>query len=470
MRVPIIAASTAGVLLVALPAFAQPQVPPGFTVRRIAPLLDDALPQLSAIDDPGGFGIGVATAVADEGVLTLRLIEPSGTIQALGAIAEPSDQIRAMRVRLDTDGAVDGRLHCSLRVRGGTGEGETAYFTLEPGGPLVEAWRRTDLVVYDFEFVRGQPGLGDGAVLLDTDGDGGTELSFMRPDFSMQLLDSSSLPAGRIDLDVQGVRRDATGRYGGGVLLADTEDNDLVSAIYELRDLAGGGDYRAIFGPVPWNEKRYGDLDMAAAGVFGGIIYVTETLTDEIQTVDELGTHTTWATEFTNIDALSISDDGASMYVADQNGVWLIRESGMEPGPVVLAADPSTPAGSPICGPAITSLRVIFSEPVRFVDSDVAITDGDGNPVGFDASGSGSQFLLIGLGTPLDGDTYTVTIRDSVVAVATGRSIDGDRDGSAGGDALIRYSHACRADFDGDGALTIFDFLAFQNAFDAGCP
>ncbi len=26
------------------------------------------------------------------------------------------------------------------------------------------------------------------------------------------------------------------------------------------------------------------------------------------------------------------------------------------------------------------------------------------------------------------------------------------------------------ADFDGDGALTVFDFLAFQNAFDAGCP
>ncbi|MEQ9096167.1 MAG: GC-type dockerin domain-anchored protein [Phycisphaerales bacterium] len=26
-----------------------------------------------------------------------------------------------------------------------------------------------------------------------------------------------------------------------------------------------------------------------------------------------------------------------------------------------------------------------------------------------------------------------------------------------------------RADFDGDGSLTIFDFLAFQNAFDAGC-
>jgi hypothetical protein len=27
---------------------------------------------------------------------------------------------------------------------------------------------------------------------------------------------------------------------------------------------------------------------------------------------------------------------------------------------------------------------------------------------------------------------------------------------------------ACAADFDGDGVLTLFDFLAFQNAFDAG--
>ncbi|GIW73740.1 MAG: hypothetical protein KatS3mg103_0262 [Phycisphaerales bacterium] len=26
-----------------------------------------------------------------------------------------------------------------------------------------------------------------------------------------------------------------------------------------------------------------------------------------------------------------------------------------------------------------------------------------------------------------------------------------------------------RADFDGDGTLTVLDFLAFQNAFDAGC-
>lgn len=32
------------------------------------------------------------------------------------------------------------------------------------------------------------------------------------------------------------------------------------------------------------------------------------------------------------------------------------------------------------------------------------------------------------------------------------------------------YGTRCLADFDGDGALTLFDFLAFQNAFDAGNP
>ncbi|UYV13975.1 MAG: hypothetical protein NCW75_06710 [Phycisphaera sp.] len=33
---------------------------------------------------------------------------------------------------------------------------------------------------------------------------------------------------------------------------------------------------------------------------------------------------------------------------------------------------------------------------------------------------------------------------------------------------LVEVDAGCRADIDGDGALTIFDFLAFQNAFDAG--
>ncbi|MFI4916701.1 MAG: hypothetical protein ACIAS6_09390 [Phycisphaerales bacterium JB060] len=31
------------------------------------------------------------------------------------------------------------------------------------------------------------------------------------------------------------------------------------------------------------------------------------------------------------------------------------------------------------------------------------------------------------------------------------------------------FGHVCRADLDEDDELTIFDFLLFQNQFDAGC-
>ncbi len=37
-----------------------------------------------------------------------------------------------------------------------------------------------------------------------------------------------------------------------------------------------------------------------------------------------------------------------------------------------------------------------------------------------------------------------------------------------GSAVITRIEFDCRADIDGDGALTIFDFLAFQNLFDAG--
>ncbi|MEQ9096644.1 MAG: GC-type dockerin domain-anchored protein [Phycisphaerales bacterium] len=43
-------------------------------------------------------------------------------------------------------------------------------------------------------------------------------------------------------------------------------------------------------------------------------------------------------------------------------------------------------------------------------------------------------------------------------------------DGGVAPSLTIEYGLPCAADFDGDGTLTIFDFLAFQNAFDAGLP
>jgi hypothetical protein len=50
-------------------ALAQPQVPPGFSIRNISPTLDGQIPQLTAIADPL-FGEGVMTATVANGVVT----------------------------------------------------------------------------------------------------------------------------------------------------------------------------------------------------------------------------------------------------------------------------------------------------------------------------------------------------------------------------------------------------------------
>jgi hypothetical protein len=54
--------------------------------------------------------------------------------------------------------------------------------------------------------------------------------------------------------------------------------------------------------------------------------------------------------------------------------------------------------------------------------------------------------------------------------VDSGSSWNGPFSGAPGRRPIMFYTggEACYADFDGDGDLTIFDFLAFQNAFDSG--
>lgn len=465
-----IARAVAMTMLAPAAALAQPQVPDGFTIRLIAPRLDGVTPQLEAIDDPS-FGTGVLGAtVSADGILTVRLIEPSGTIRTI-ATSNQSPFRFARRIRLDSDGLIDGAIHVCL-TRFDSGDNYySRLLSIDESGQATLRWTTGRDLNYDFEYLAGPGAEPFAMVLLDGDAGGGTRLATMDQAYTLTTRSTNSVPSGRTDTDVDGMARDVSGLYGGGLLLADSDCNtDNWSGVYELNNVAGGGTYRLIGDLRRCADRNLNDIDVADQGIFGNQVFVTEGVSDQVQAIDPDGTYRAWATGFANVRALSIAPDGESMYVSDSFGVWLIRESGIEPGPVVIETSPSVPSGSLLTGGPVTSLRIIFNEPVDFTDADVTITDMDGDPVAFDASGSGSQFMLIGLGEPLDGDTYTVTIDDAVRSVATGEALDGDRDGVAGGDALLEFAHACAADFDGDGSLTLFDFLAFQNAFDAGCP
>ena len=76
---------------------------------------------------------------------------------------------------------------------------------------------------------------------------------------------------------------------------------------------------------------------------------------------------------------------------------------------------------------------------------------------------SGDRF---GWGLSSAGDVNDDGVKDILVGAPFAR----ESGGAATGRAYVFYGSpgVCRADFDGDGELTLFDFLAFQNEFDAG--
>lgn len=109
----------------------------------------------------------------------------------------------------------------------------------------------------------------------------------------------------------------------------------------------------------------------------------------------------------------------------------------------------------------------------------VGFLDASGYPAASagDVNADGVGDLIIGAtradpgGRPDAGTSYVIFGRD--LASACPADLDGD-----GELTVFDFLEFCAlfdagdpiADFNGDGTLTIFDFLAFQNAFDAGCP
>ncbi|MBX3323288.1 MAG: hypothetical protein KF757_09890 [Phycisphaeraceae bacterium] len=448
-------------------AAAQPTVPNGFSARLIAPVLDGVMPELSAIDHPS-FGSGVVSATVANNIATFRLISPSGVISNLGTFTT-SNLFNALSIHFDHDNIIAPLIHATL-YRFSPGR-DTLYLTIAPGGQVTQRWilgASNNQLMYNFALTDGSAGNPVGAVLLDRNASNGTVLARMDTDYQVTVVAQNSVPSGRVDTDVWGMQRDVTGLYGGGVLIADSDDNDQRSAIYEMRNVMTGGTYRQISN-VHWNTLRYGDLAIVAGGDFGGVIYITDTLSNQIQQVATDGTHTMWASGFTGLDALAISHDGMSMYAADASGIWLIRATGTQPGPVILATDPSIPASSHLTGGPVSSARIIFNEAVSFTQAHISIVNSANQNVGFAASGSGSQFMLLSFAQPLKADTYTVTISDAVLSVATGEPLDGNNDGTSGGDAVVTFKHFCLADTNTDRVLDFFDVQTFLNAYSSQC-
>lgn len=183
-------------------------------------------------------------------------------------------------------------------------------------------------------------------------------------------------------------------------------------------------------------------------------------------TVNPAGELDVFASGLVGVSSVTIDNSGDNLFVSDVNGVYRIRPTDLQGGPTVIMKDPSHPLDGVFTNPSgAPSVRVLFSEPVTFVEGDLSIVNDQDQAVPFSVLGSGSAFMLIGFGQPLVEDTYTVTIADTVLSSATGAQIDSDGDGLAGGVAIIVMEHRNRHDSDNDGDVDLNDYADFASCF-----
>ncbi|MEQ8317540.1 MAG: GC-type dockerin domain-anchored protein [Phycisphaerales bacterium] len=247
--------------------------------------------------------------------------------------------------------------------------------------------------------------------------------------------------------------RESTGR-GGAISAGDVT---IVGGRF-VGNAAGNDSYGASGGAI---SARIVDITNAVFANNRVASYAGEPLWGAAISVRDGGTLT--GVTFANNAGATGDADGEAVYaeagdlalrncVVD-NGDWLGVDTatvtatwscivGGYPGAGNIDADPMLDAeyrpvaGSPVIDAGNTTL----------LPADAFDLDGDGDlsePIPFDAAG-----LARAVDDPATPDTG---VGSPVVDMGA-----------------YEVQVACRADFDGDGALTIFDFLAFQNAFDAG--
>ncbi len=273
-------------------------------------------------------------------------------------------------------------------------------------------------------FAAGVPydtGVGPLSVALgDLDGDGDLDVAtanFSGDNVSI-LLNAGN---GTFDADVRYAAGSA-GSQPAAVALGDLDgdgDNDLVVT-------TTGGSFRDIF-VLPNN----GDGTLASSTLYG---VDTTPVSVAVGDLDNDG----------DLDAAVANLNGSNVSV-------LLNRCG--PPPVIITTQPAPvvllPAGG---GVAELSVVATGAAPLAYQwrRDGVPLADGSG------VSGSTTATLTI------DATLADVAVYDVVVSNATS-----DATSDPG---VIAVRQPCPADFDSDGSLTLFDFLEFSNAFNAGCP
>jgi hypothetical protein len=464
------------------PALARPTVPPGFEIDTLSPRLDNVSPRLEAVRNPL-YGSGVMTASVANGILTIRRMS-LGNVETFAVVTGLANFV-VNDLRFDVTGTFGGKLYASVSNEP---SGESRIILIEPNGQtslVGTIGDANDVLAMYFDFTPGTAGFAAGALLLDRNFADGSSVWRLSPPATFTRLAQNSLAAGRIDMDVNGLEFDLGGGFGGGLFTSEADIND--SARGTIWRLSSALVWTPFLPEVSVGTRLFRDLAISPGGALGNFIYCTEAVGDAVVRVAPDASFSNFATGFSipsesdltlggaGAASISISESGDLMYVSDFNGVYRIRQNTALPGPQIIAQVPSAPPGLKICGSsAINSMSVLFSEPVAFVPTDVEVRNVANALVPASVSGSGSAIMLIAFATPLQDNTYTITIQDTLRSVATAAALDGDRNGIAGADAVLTLAHmtssACPGDADGSRSVNFLDITTVLANFGNTCP
>jgi len=472
-------AFAAALVAVAAPLHAQIVVPGGFVAEQLSPRLDNITPRIEAIRNPA-YGTGVVAASVANQILTVRRID-AGAISVIATVPIASPGAFVSDLRFDGVGVQGNRLFVAVR----TGDFfTTIIIRVEPDGQATQVTAlgtSTDELGLSFDFTSGLGGYQPGAYMNDISQNDGTSMWHWSPSDVFTRLAQNSVPAGRSDVDIRGVEFDRTGVFNNRFVLVDNDANESgINAVYTLSPAL---QWQMLGAQQSTGTMYYRDLAISSGGAFGQFIYLLDARGDRVTRMDGTGAFTQFASGFNvasiyddGVDgaaSLSVNNDGSTLYVADTNGVYRIREAGVTPGPTIVMREPRMPpGGAPFTNPqGVSSTRILWSAPVAFSASDITVVRlSNGQPAPFSVSGSGSPFMIIAFGQVLLDDSYTITINDTVVSAVGAVPIDGDSNGVAGGDAVIVLAHAqcaagtgCDADWDGNGVVNSTDVSSYIN-------
>ncbi|MBN1126144.1 MAG: hypothetical protein JXA82_14140 [Sedimentisphaerales bacterium] len=148
-------------------------------------------------------------------------------------------------------------------------------------------------------------------------------------------------------------------------------------------------------------------------------------------------------------------------------GISVAYDGPCEPrGPQPIMKEPWVISDDVHSGPSgVPQLRILWSEPVLFVPSDVVVANEEDEFLSITVLGNDSDIMTIRFNEPLIHDRYRINIRDTVVSALTGHAIDGDLDGIAGGKVGIAMEHRKRADMDNNNLVSLDDLVRFAEAW-----